>query len=75
MPHSVLRPYGSLFIGIFFIALGVASMCSGEALGRFGSVVYRAEKPNQFWQLVAMEYIGGAFCIGYFLYKVYWLSN
>jgi hypothetical protein len=74
MHHSGLRPDMALIMGIFLTGLGIASISSGEALGRFGSVVYRAEKPNEFWQMVAIEFAGGAFGIGYFLYKIY-LAN
>ena len=74
MHDSNLRPYISLIIGIFLTALGVASTCSGEALGRYGRMVYRAEEPNRFWRVVAIDYLGGAFGIGYFLHKVYGFS-
>jgi hypothetical protein len=42
---------------------------------RFGRVVYRAKEPKQFSSLVAMYYLGGLGFVGYFLYKVYGLSN
>jgi hypothetical protein len=38
-------------------------------------MVNRDEDPNKFWRAVAVDYLGGAFCLGYFLYKVYVLSN
>ncbi len=75
MPVSSSRPYISLIIGIFLTGSGVMSTLSGEALGRYGRMVRRAEDPNKFRSVIAVDYVGGAFCIGYFLYKVYVLSN
>ena len=75
MPDSHLRPpYGLLLFGAFLLLLAVVGICTGEALARFG-VVYRAEKPKQFWELIATYLIGGACLIGYFLYKVYGFSH
>ncbi len=72
MPHSDLSPpYGLLIFGVFLLFIGVAATCTGEALARFGQVVYRDEEPKQFWLLVATECLGGLGLIGYFLYKVY----
>ena len=76
MPHSDLRPpYGLLIFGVFLLFLAVNGTCTGEAWGRIGQVVYRDEKPKEFWWLVASQYLGGLGLIGYFLYKVYGLSN
>jgi hypothetical protein len=69
MPDLSLRPYVSLIIGVFLAGLGLASTCSGEALGRFGRTASRVEEPKKFWGLVAIDYLGGAFGIGYFLYE------
>jgi hypothetical protein len=71
MTDSNLRPYVSLIIGVSLIGLGVASTCSGEALGRFGRTASRIAEPKEFWRLVAIDYLGGAFGIGYFLYEKY----
>jgi hypothetical protein len=68
-------PLGLLFLGIFSILLAVAGTCTGEAWARFGQVISRAEKPKQFWSLVAGYYLGGACLIGYCLYQVYGPSN
>jgi hypothetical protein len=76
MPNSdVSPPYGWLIFGAFLFLLGVVGTCTGEAWARYGVVVYRDEKPKQFWWLVASYYLGGLGLIGYFLYKVYGLSN
>ncbi len=75
MLDSNSRPYISLIIGIFLTGSGVMSTLSGEALGRYGRMVRQAEDPNKFRRMVAVDYLGGAFCIGYFLYKAYILSN
>src|ERR1019366_5580778 len=76
MPDSDLGPpYSLLFLGAFSFFLAVAGTCTGEAWARFGQVVYRAKEPKQFWSLVAMYYLGGSCLVGYFLYKVYGLSN
>jgi hypothetical protein len=75
-PVSQLRsPYGLLFFGIFSLFLAVAGTCTGEAWAFLGRVVCRAKEPKQFWQLIAIYYLGGICFIGYFLYKVYGLSN
>jgi hypothetical protein len=70
--HSLLRgPNFYLILGIIFLAAGVVSTCTGEVWGRFGSVVYRAEEPEAFWEDVIGCYLIGVGCIGYFLYQVY----
>lgn len=68
-------PYGLLMFGAFLLFLAVAGTLTGEACARFGPMIYRSEKPKQFWRLIAMYYLGGAFFVGYFLYKVYGVSN
>ena len=76
MPDSALRPpYALLVFGAISFFLAVGGTCTGEAWARFGRVVYRAKEPKKFWRLVAMYYLGGICFIGYFLYKVYGLSN
>jgi MFS family permease len=75
IPHSDLRSYGSLVIGVFLIGLVIASTLSGEALGRFGRTASRIEEQKKFWMLVAIDYVGGALGIGYFMYKVFAVSN
>jgi hypothetical protein len=57
--------------GIFSLVLAVNGTCTGEAWARFGRIVYRAKEPKQFRRLVAVQYLGGVFFIGYYLYKVY----
>jgi len=64
-------------VGIWglLIFLAVVGTCPGEAWARFGRVVYRAKEPPQFGWLAAMDGLGGLGFVGYFLYKVYGLSN
>ena len=69
LPDSNFRPYVWLIIGLFLTGLGLASTCSREALGRFGRTASRVEEPTKFWRLVAIDYLGGAFGIGYFLFE------
>jgi hypothetical protein len=60
-----------LLFGIFSLLLAVVGTCTGEALAEFGRVVHRKKEPKQFWQLIAIYYLGGVCLIGYFLYKVH----
>lgn len=76
MTDSYSRPpYGLLLFGIFSFFMAVLGTCTGVTGARYGGWVYRAKEPKQFWRLVAMYYLGGVCFIGYFLYKVYGLSN
>ncbi|MEO6803420.1 MAG: hypothetical protein ABI197_09290 [Granulicella sp.] len=69
------RPYVSLIIGLLLSGLAVMETLSGEALGRYGRSFTRLEEPNKFWGGVAISYLGGAFGIGYFLYKTHLFSK
>jgi len=73
MPSHSRPLYGLLIFGAFSLFLAVVGTCTGEAWARFGRVVCRAKEPKQFWGLIAMQYLGGVFLIGYFLYKIYGL--
>jgi hypothetical protein len=76
LPDSFSRSsYGLLIFGLFSLLLAVVGTCTGEAWARFGHVVSRAKEPKQFWRLIAIYYLGGICFIGYFLYRVYGLSN
>jgi hypothetical protein len=68
-------PYIQLIIGVISFSAAVVWTCTGKAWARFHGWVYRAEEPTDFWWAVAMYYLIGVFLIGYFLYKVYGLSN
>ena len=73
---SLLRPpYIFLILGVISFSGAVVSTYTGKSWGRFGGFVYRAKEPKQFWWLVATYYLIGAWFIGYFLCKVYGLSN
>jgi len=74
--HSLLKPpYVFLILGVASISAAVVWTCTGKVWVRFNGWVYRANKPGSFWCEVALYYLGGVFFIGYFLYKVYGLSN
>jgi hypothetical protein len=74
--NSLLRPpYIQLILGVIFFSAGVVSTCTGKAFARSGGWAYRTKEPIQFWLSVAIYYLAGAWFIGYFLYKVYELSN
>ena len=64
-----------LILGGISLCVGAISMCTGVTWARFGRVIYRANEPRQFWEDVAACYLVGVCFIGYFLYKVYGLSN
>ena len=67
--------YVSLTLGCVSFSAGVAWTVIGKAWVRFNGWIYRAEKPNEYWWNVATYYLVGVGFIGYFLYKVYELSN
>jgi len=72
----VLRPpYTLLTFGMFLLFLAVVYTYTGKAWIRFHGWVYRAEEPKRYWLEVAMYYLGGVGFVGYFLYKVFGLSN
>jgi hypothetical protein len=71
MPDSHLTPpYGLLIFRVFSLFMAVVGTCTGQAWALSGRVVYRAKEPKQFWQLVAMYYLGGVCLVGYLLFKV-----
>ena len=75
-PGSDLKPpYGLLIFGVVSLLLGVIATFTGDAWSRFGRVVRRVNDPNQFWSLVALQYLIGVCFIGYFLCRVYGLSH
>jgi len=74
--YSLLRPpYGYLTFGVILFSAGVVSTCTGKTFSGYGGWSYRAKEPTQFWWTVAIDYLGAACFIGYFLYRVYGLSN
>jgi len=76
MPDSNLTSqYGLLLCGVCFFLLAVAGTLTGETVARIGRVIYRAKEPKQFWGAVAVQYLGGLFLTGYFLYKLYGPSH
>ena len=74
--HSLLVWPSGFFLALaaFLLLLGVYATLTGRASSRY-RWVYRAKEPGMFWSLVAMYYLGGVCLAGYFLYKVYGLSN
>jgi hypothetical protein len=74
--HSLLRPpYIFLILGGVSLCVGVVSTFTGVTWAYYGRVIHRAEEPRQFWEDVATCYLIGVYFIGYFLYKVYAVSN
>jgi len=71
----ISSPYFYLTVGAIFLVAGVISTYTGKAYGRYGGWASRAKEPTQFWWTVALYYISGGCFVGYFLYKVYELSN
>lgn len=73
---SLIEPYyGLLIFGIWPLVLAVNATCTGEAWARFGRVVHRTQKPDQFWGLVAIQYLAGIGFVGYVMFKLYVLSH
>ena len=64
------NPYNILIFGLFLLVLGIVGTCTGTAQARFGRVVYRAKEPKRYWTVIGIEYAGGVFLIGYFLYLI-----
>jgi hypothetical protein len=74
--HSqISSPYYFLVFGAIFLVAAVVSTCTGKTYGRYGGWASRAKEPTKFWWGVAIYCIAGICFIGYFLYKVYGLSN
>ncbi len=74
--HAPIRsPYLFLILGIISFTAAVVWTRTGKAWVRFHGWVYRAEEPNWFWWESAMYYVVGVGFIGYFLYKLYGISN
>ncbi len=71
MLDSSSRPYVSLWIGVILTGLGLASALTGQSLLGHGRTANRVDEPKKFWGAVAMDFLGGALGIGYFLYEKY----
>jgi hypothetical protein len=54
---------------------GVAPIRLFRNIRKINVFIYRAEEPRTFWVDVALYYLGGVWSLGYFLYKIYGLSN
>ncbi len=75
--HSLLRSqYIFLILGGISLCVGMVSTWTGVTWARFGRVIYRAKEPPSVLggRRKRVILIGVCF-IGYFLYKVYELSN
>jgi hypothetical protein len=64
-----------LVLGVIFFFKGLISICTGVALTRVGRTIRRAKEPKAFWRLFAWDCLIGVCSVGYFLYKLYALSN
>jgi hypothetical protein len=71
----VRPPYIFLILSAFFLCLGAVSTYTGKTWARYGRVVYSAEEPRQFWEVVAVYYLGSVWFIVYFLYKAHYFSS
>jgi hypothetical protein len=73
---QISSPYYFLIVGLISFSAAVVSTCTGKTYGKYGrGLASRAKEPTDFWWTVAIYYIGGVCFNGYFLYKVYVLSN
>jgi hypothetical protein len=68
-------PYVFLILGVASISAAAVFTCMGKVWVRFNGWVYRAEKPGTFWWEVALYCLGGVWFIGYFLSRIWGLSN
>jgi len=75
MPGFLRPPYIFSIVGIISFSAAVVWTWTGRVWVRFDGWVYRAKEPNWFWFEVAMYYLGGAFFVGLYFYKVYGLSH
>jgi hypothetical protein len=64
-------PMGYFFAGLLFFGLAVGGVLTGEGLYR-GGVVYRTEKPREFWELIASDFV---FCALFFSVDVFNMSK
>jgi len=72
----LLRPsYIFLILGVVSLLAAVVFTCTGKVWVRFNGWVYRAKEPGWFLWEVALDYLIGGCFIGYFLFKIYGLSN
>jgi hypothetical protein len=73
---SPLRsPYIFLILGAISISAATVFTAKGKVWVRLNGWVYRVKEPGWFWWEVALDYLIGVCFVGYFLYKVYALSN
>ena len=63
--------YFLLMLGVISFSAAVVSTCTGKAWSRYDDWVYRAERPIQFWSVVAAYYFVGVFFVGIFGPNVY----
>ena len=68
-------PYLFLILGVISISAAAVFTFTGKVWVRFNGWVYRAKEPWAFWGEVAAYYFVGVCLVGFFLYKVYGLSN
>ena len=60
-----------LIFGVLSLVLAVVGTRTGEAwAAKLVRKSYRNRAPKQLWLLVAVQYLGGVFFVGYFLYKL-----
>jgi len=64
-----------LIVGVILISGAAFFAYTGKVWVRFSGWVYRDKEPGVFWGEVAAYFLVGVFFVGYFLSKVYGLSN
>jgi hypothetical protein len=68
-------PYFFLILGVISVLAASVFIWTGKAWVRFSGWVYRAKEPGWFWWQIALYFLVGIWFVGYFLYKVYGLTN
>ena len=68
-------PFIYLLLGSMLFCATVVWLCTGKVRTRFQGWVYRAEDPTQYWGGVAVYFLGSVYFIGFFLYRIYVLSQ
>ena len=60
-----MAPVGNLLFGLFMLLIAVIGNFTGKAYGK--GVANRTDDPAKYWVTLAIEYLGAAFFIGYWI--------
>jgi hypothetical protein len=66
--YLVARHNIELILGIVLFGLALISTLTGKCLVKFQGIVDRYKDPKTFWQNVAVYYLLGLLCFGFYLY-------